>query len=56
MNRLMLEEILRRIGDHCTVHQWAGGSGTYGWMSGYEDAACHWVRNRSSPLPATGTG
>lgn len=56
MNRLMLEEILRRIGEFCTVQHWAGGSGTYGWMSGYEDAACHWVRNKSSPLPATATG
>jgi len=51
MYRLLLEETLRRLGDQCTITSWMGGSGTFGWMSGFADPASHWIRNRSSPLP-----
>lgn len=44
------EEALQRLGDYCTINQWQGGGGTYGWMAGFEDPSCHWIRNRSSPL------
>ena len=47
----MLDEILRRIGDYCTVKHWLGGQGTFGWVSGFEDPSCHWIRGPSSLLP-----
>lgn len=56
MYRLMFNEVLRRIGDHCTVNHWLGGAGTFGWMAGYEDPGCRWITNRSSPLPSTTPG
>jgi len=46
---LMLNDTLNRIGEYCTVKHWLGGAGTFGWISGYEDPTCHWMRNRSSP-------
>ena len=51
MARLMREETLRRIGNHCTLTQWLGGSGTFGWISGFEDLSCEWIRDRSAPSP-----
>lgn len=43
MYRRMLADTLRRIGDYCTVKEWLGGSGTYGWISGFEDPSCRWA-------------
>jgi len=51
MFNVMFQEMLRRVGEYCTLNQWVGGGGTFGWMSGFEDAASHWIRKKSSPLP-----
>ncbi len=45
---LMFNDTLRRIGEFCTVRHWIGGAGTFGWISGFEDATCRWSRNTSS--------
>jgi len=47
---LMFNDTRRRIGEHCTVRQWIGGAGTFGWISGYEDPKCQWLSNTSSLL------
>ena len=44
---LMFNDTLRRIGEYCTVRHWIGGAGTFGWISGFEDATCRWSRNTS---------
>jgi len=51
---LLFNDTLRRVGDYCTVKQWIGGAGTFGWISGFEDPTCHWSRNTASPLQAPG--
>jgi hypothetical protein len=51
---LMFKDTLRRVGDYCTVRQWIGGAGTFGWISGFEDPTCHWIRNTASPPQALG--
>lgn len=37
MYQVMRQEALRRVGLCCRLTEWLGGSGTYGWMSGFED-------------------
>lgn len=37
MFSLMLQEILRRIGESCRLTHWTGGAGTFGWIAGFED-------------------
>ena len=51
---LLFNDTLRRVGDYCTVKQWIGGAGTFGWISGFEDPTRHWSRNTASPLQAPG--
>ena len=51
---LLFNDTLRRVGDYCTVKQWIGGAGTFGWISGFEDPTCHWSRNTASPLQSPG--
>lgn len=53
---LMFNDTLRRVGDYCTVRQWIGGAGTFGWISGFEDPTCHWSRNTASPPQPPGQG
>lgn len=51
---LMFNDTLRRIGEYWTVKHWIGGAGTFGWISGFEDATCRWSRDSSvSPLGDT---
>ena len=47
---LMFNDTLRRVGDSCTVKHWIGGAGTFGWISGFEDSNCHWIRNAPQAL------
>jgi hypothetical protein len=51
---LMFKDTLGRIGEYCTVKHWIGGAGSFGWISGFEDPTCHWIRNRASPRQAPG--
>lgn len=44
MYSIMQQEALRRIGLCCRLTQWMGGSGTYGWMAGFEDLSVRWLR------------
>ncbi len=39
---LLYFEMVRRIGDHCSIADWTGGGGEYGWVSGYADPSCRW--------------
>jgi len=56
MFKLMFDETLRRIGEYCTLDHWLGAGGAYGWMSGFEDASCHWIANKASPQPPSAPG
>lgn len=56
MFRFMFDEVLRRIGEYCSLKHWIGGSGTFGWMSGFEDPTCRWITNPSGSLSATTPG
>jgi len=47
---LMFNDTLRRVGDYCTVRHWIGGAGTFGWISGFEDPTCRWIRNTGNSL------
>lgn len=51
MFALVFRDLLRRVGEYCTLNQWSGGAGTYGWMAGFADPSTHWIRTSSSPLP-----
>ena len=51
---MMFNDTLRRIGVYCTVRHWIGGAGTFGWISGFEDPMCHWIRSTSSPPQTPG--
>jgi hypothetical protein len=52
MYSLMLGETLNRIGNHCTVNNWMGGGGTFGWIAGFEDRSSEWFRvMRPQPKP-----
>jgi len=47
MKRLILLETLRRIGSCCSITQWTGGSGTYGWMAGFEGPSVQWITEKA---------
>jgi hypothetical protein len=51
---LMLMDTIGWIGEYCTVRHWIGGAGTFGWISDFEDLACHWSRNTASHPQAQG--
>jgi hypothetical protein len=51
MYHIMRQEALRRVGVCCRLTEWMGGSGTYGWMAGFEDASIRWVTGKPEPVP-----
>ena len=53
MYSLIRQEALRRIGVCCRLTEWMGGSGTYGWMSGFEDGSIRWVTGKPEAVPIT---
>ncbi|MBX3335870.1 MAG: hypothetical protein KF876_17195, partial [Nitrospira sp.] len=46
MYALMRQEALRRVGVCCRLSEWMGGSGTYGWIAGFEDLSVQWQTGR----------
>jgi hypothetical protein len=53
MYSLIRQEALRRVGVCCRLTEWMGGSGTYGWMAGFEDSSIRWVTGKPEPVPIT---
>jgi hypothetical protein len=56
MFKLMFDEILRRIGEHCTLNHWLGKGGAYGWMAGFEDLSNHWFTSANAGGNAGASG
>jgi len=42
MFKLMFDEVLRRIGEYCTLAHWLGKGGVYGWICGFRDPTNRW--------------
>ncbi|MBX3321161.1 MAG: hypothetical protein KF890_14870 [Nitrospira sp.] len=53
MYSIIRQEALRRVGVYCRLTEWMGGSGTYGWMSGFEDRSIQWVAGKPRAVPTT---
>jgi hypothetical protein len=53
---LMFKDMLRRVGECCSLRHWVGGAGTFGWISGFEDPNCRWTSTTSGLLPPLLTG
>lgn len=53
MYSIMRQEALRRVGVCCRLTEWMGGSGTYGWMAGFEDASLRWTVEMPEAVPIT---
>ncbi|MBA5875460.1 MAG: hypothetical protein GDA66_13050 [Nitrospira sp. CR1.2] len=53
MYSLIRQEALRRIGVCCRLTEWIGGSGTYGWMAGFEDGSIRWGTGKPEAVPIT---
>lgn len=51
MDNIMRQEALRRIGVCCRLTEWTGGSGSYGWMAGYEDVSIRWITVLPETMP-----
>ena len=54
--RLLFGEVLRRIGEYCSIKHWIGRSGMFGWMSGFEDPLYHWISNMGDAEGSRGPG
>jgi len=53
MYSLIRQEALRRVGVSCRLTEWMGGSGTYGWMAGFEDGSIRWGAGKPEAMPTT---
>ncbi|TAJ23320.1 MAG: hypothetical protein EPO64_11425 [Nitrospirae bacterium] len=56
LKSLLYAETLRRIGDHCSIADWTGSGGTYGWVSGYHDPSCRWFRGAPNAVEQSPSG
>ncbi len=51
MYQIIRQEALRRVGVCCRLTEWMGGSGTYGWLAGFEDDSIRWSIETTATVP-----